>query len=157
MTFQFMEEPLLVEYEKIPGKYPIDDPAEMQKLTWEDTDLTYTKSADASEAAWNGDYITVDGDFTLTYRFPPVVEGTYIAYINAKARSKYNAVIEVFIDGSKIGGIIDLTSGGTSSNPYLKVELGEINFERFEEHTIKIKPLIPGRLDWDYLRFEPVK
>jgi hypothetical protein len=34
--------------------------------------------------------------------------------------------------------------------------IGTIDFKRFASHTIEIKTLIPGRLKWDYIRFEPL-
>lgn len=150
--FHFYEEPVINEYRHTVGSFLIEDTASMQRLKWWNTDLTYTKSDDASEYSWNKDYISVEGDFTVIYTIPALVQGRYNVFINANSKSNSNAVIEVFIDGEKIGGLVDLTKGGS---PYMKIKLGEYIFERYEDHEIKIKSLIPGRFIWDYLRFEP--
>jgi len=65
-------------------------------------------------------------------------------------------VVEVFIDGKKVGGLVDLTTGGTSSSPIQRIKLGTVDFIRYDRHVIEITSLIPGRLIWDYLRFEPI-
>jgi hypothetical protein len=79
----------------------------------------------------------------------------YTVYLRADAFSQLNALIEVFIDGKKLGSLIDLSTGGSSANPFYNFELGTINFLKYEEHTIVIQSLIPGRFIWDYIRFEP--
>ncbi len=68
-----------------------------------------------------------------------------------------NALIQLYIDGKNVGGLIDLSAaGGNSDSPFVQIELGTINFLKYESHTIEIKSLIPGRLGWDYIRFEPL-
>jgi hypothetical protein len=63
--------------------------------------------------------------------------------------------VEVTIDGKSLGGLIDLTTGGTPDNPFTQIELGTMNFLKYEEHTVEVRSLIPGRFLWDYIRFEP--
>jgi hypothetical protein len=98
----------------------------------------------------------MDGDFTISYTIPKVVQGIYTVYLGADAFSPLNALVEVFIDGKKLGGLIDLATGGSSSNPFAKIELGTINFLKYEQHVVEIQSLIPGRFAWDYIRFEPL-
>jgi uncharacterized surface protein with fasciclin (FAS1) repeats len=152
-TFEFFEEPLINEYKLIPGNYLIEDTASLKRLSWKGSDLTYVKSADAAEKAWNKDYIVLEGDFEILYRIPAVVPGKYRVSIHANSISQFNASVIVYLDGVKLGGLIDLSAGGT---PYKKIELGDVDFSNYSEHTIRIESLIPGRFIWDYLRFEPI-
>ena len=85
-----------------------------------------------------------------------MVQGRYTVKFGAEAFSKDNALVEVFIDGKKIGGLIDLSTGGSSNWPFQQIELGVVNLTRYSEHVIEVRPLIPGRLLWDYIRFEPI-
>ncbi len=47
-------------------------------------------------------------------------------------------------------------TGGNSDAPFIQIELGSMNFLKYESHKIEIKSLIPGRFGWDYIRFEPL-
>jgi hypothetical protein len=76
-------------------------------------------------------------------------------FLQAEAFNSQNAVVEVYIDGKKMGSMIDLTRSGSASWPFYRFELGVIDFKKYSEHIIEIKPLIPGRFLWDYVRFEP--
>jgi hypothetical protein len=33
--------------------------------------------------------------------------------------------------------------------------LGTVDFKRYTTHKVEIRPLIPGRFLWDFIRFEP--
>ena len=99
--------------------------------------------------------LLIDGDFSISYTVPKIVQGSYTVYLQAGAFNSENALIEVYIDGIKIGGLIDLTSGGTAAAPFLATELGTVAFQKYEKHTVKIESLIPGRFLWDYIQFEP--
>jgi len=154
-TFQFYEEPLFRELALEPGEYIIEEPASLEKITWSGPDLFYIKSSDANHPAWSQDYIFLNGDFSVSYMIPKIVQGNYTAFLGAEAYNANNALVEVYVDGKKLGGLIDLTTGGTSGNPFARVELGTINFLKYEQHTIEVRSLIPGRFNWDYIRFEP--
>jgi uncharacterized surface protein with fasciclin (FAS1) repeats len=154
-TYEFFEEPVLNEYRKEAGSYLIENPASLYYIKWTGPDLVFVKSDDNSETAYNGDYLIITGDFTITYIIPSIVQGKYDVYLGADAYSQQNALIELFIDNKKIGGLIDLTTGGTSSAPIPRIDLGTVDFIKYDKHTITIKSLIPGRFKWDYIRFEP--
>ena len=113
------------------------------------------EEADEDHPAWGHDYIVLNGDFSITYEIPMIIQGNYLVLFQAEAFNATNALVEVFIDGKKLGGLIDLTSGGSPDNPFAWIELGTINFLKYEQHTIEVKSLIPGRFLWDYIRFEP--
>ncbi|MFO7932712.1 MAG: fasciclin domain-containing protein [Bacteroidales bacterium] len=155
MTFQFHEENLFNELAEEPGEYLVEEFTALENITWSGTDLFYVKEASEDHPAWSQDYLFMDGDFTITYHIPKIVQGNYMALFGAEAYNADNALIEVFIDGKNLGGLIDLSTGGSSSNPFAQIELGTINFLRYEEHTVEVRSLIPGRFNWDYIRFEP--
>jgi uncharacterized surface protein with fasciclin (FAS1) repeats len=154
-TFRFLEEPLFDEYREEPGEYLIEDEDALEYITWEGADLIYVKEADEDFPTWEQDYIALEGDFTVSYQIPNIVQGNYSVFIRANAYYALNALVEVYIDGKKLGGLIDLTSGGTSNYPFAKVELGTINFLKYEGHLVEVRSLIPGLFRWDNIRFEP--
>lgn len=153
-TYQFLEEPILLEYGKIPGEYLIEDTASLFRVKWQGADLVYYKG-DPSEQAWNDDYLRIEGDFIISYRIPKLVQGRYKAFLRANAKGAQNAMIQITIDGAKVGGLIDLSTGATGSNQYADIELGTVDFLKYAEHDVVISSLIPGRFIWDYIRFEP--
>ena len=154
-TFEFYNEPLFSEYRLEIGEYIIEDSSSLQVVKYSGADLFFIKS-DESSPAWSDDYLLIDGDFIISYTIPKLVQGIYTVFLGADAFSNLNALIEIFIDGKKLGGLIDLSTGGSSSNPFARIELGTINFLKYQEHTVEIRSLIPGRFVWDYIRFEPL-
>jgi uncharacterized surface protein with fasciclin (FAS1) repeats len=154
-TFQFFEEPLFAEYREEAGEYLIEDPASLERVTWRGPDLIYVKEQDDDFPAWSQDYLSLTGDFLITYRIPRMVQGNYMVLLGAEAFNYLNSLVEVTIDGKSLGGLIDLTSGGSADNPFAQIELGTMNFLKYEEHTVEVRSLIPGRFLWDYIRFEP--
>lgn len=154
-TFEFYDEPLFNELRQTPGEYLIEDTSQLIHFTWSGDDLYFIETGDADHPAWGGDYIFMDGDFSITYSMPEIVQGIYTVAIRVETVSSSNAVVEVFIDGKSVGGLVDLSSGGNPNAPFEMRELGTISFLKYEEHSIEIKSLIPGRLSWDLVRFEP--
>ena len=154
-TFQFGEEPLFNEYRLEPGEYLIEDAGALEYITWEGEDLIYVKEADEESPAWSQDYIYLNGDFRVTYVIPKLVQGNYTVFIRAEAYNNLNALVEVFIDGKKLGSLVNLTTGGSSNYPFATIELGTINFLKYDSHTVEVRSLVPGRFLWDHVRFEP--
>ncbi|HER08231.1 MAG TPA: fasciclin domain-containing protein [Bacteroides sp.] len=157
LTYEFYDEPLLNEYREEPGEYLIEDTAALNNFTWGGTDLYFIETGDPEHPAWGGDYLYLDGDFTITYRIPKIVQGLYSMFLRAESLDQNNAVVEVLLDGKYVGGLVDLSSGGSANNPFAMKNLGVINFLQYEGHTIQIKSLIPGKFSWDLIRFEPYK
>jgi len=155
-NYEFWEETLFSTLRREPGSYQIKDPNLLTRVKWSGADLFFVKSDDPDERAWNQDYLFINGDFRISYRIPRIVQGRYRVLIGAHSNSPTNALAEVFIDGRKIGGLVDFTTGGSASNPYVGKNIGIVDFQRFEEHTIEIVTLIPGAFRWDYVRFEPI-
>ncbi len=155
VTYEFYGEPVLDQYRQEIGTFLLEDPEALNSLDWSGSDLFFVDLGDQESSAWSSDYLEIDGDFMIKYETPKIVQGKYTAYLGAEQFSEQNALVEVFIDGKKIGGLVDLTNGGSSDYPFQRIELGTIDFKRYSEHTVEIRPLIPGRLLWDYIRFEP--
>lgn len=156
-TFQFFEEPALIEYRQEGGSFLLEDEGQFNALKWSGADLFFNSLGADETNAWNDDFLEINSDFIITYTIPEIIQGDYDVILGADSFSDENALIEVFLDGKKIGGLIDLSTGGSASNPFQRIELGQINIGRYSEHVVEIRPLIPGRFLWDYIRFEPVK
>ena len=155
-TFAFYEEPLLNEYRKEPDEYLIEDTTSLNTIHWTGADLTFVAEGENMNSAWGGDYLIIDGDFTISYTIPKLVQGNYTVLLGADSYNPRNALIQVYVDGKNIGGLIDLVTGGNSDAPFTQIELGSMNFLKYDSHKIEIKSLIPGRFGWDYIRFEPL-
>lgn len=155
VTFEFWDEPLFNEFRQQPGEYIVEDPSTLRNITWEGPDLIFIEEADTDHPAWGDDYLKLDGDFSIRYTTPKVVQGEYEVHIRGHAFSTLNALVEVYIDGKKIGGLLDLSEGGSANNPYRDFEIGIIDFNTYERHVVEIRSLIPGVFEWDYVRFEP--
>jgi uncharacterized surface protein with fasciclin (FAS1) repeats len=154
-TFEFYEEPLFDEYRQEGGTFIIEGEEALQTIQWTGADLFFVDLGEEESSAWGADYLEIDGDFTISYTIPKIIQGRYTVLIGAEAFNAENALIEVFIDNKKVGSLVDLSTGGTSDNPFQQIELGTIDFTRYSEHVVEIRPLIPGRFLWDYIRFEP--
>jgi uncharacterized surface protein with fasciclin (FAS1) repeats len=154
-TYEFWDEPLLNEYRQEAGTYLIEDTSWLDVVKWSGTDLFFVELGDQQTSAWGNDYLYLDGDFVISYTVPKMVQGKYTVYLGADAFNAANALVEVYIDGKNIGRLFDLATGGSSTYPFARIELGVINFARYERHIVEIRSLIPGRFLWDYVRFEP--
>jgi len=154
-TFQFYEEPLFNEFRQEPAEYLVEDSSSLLHIKWSGSDLFFVQEAEQDHPAWGSDYLLLGGDFSITYEVPKLVQGSYMVYLRAESFNGLNALVEVFIDGKKLGGLIDLTTGGSSDNPFQQIELGTVNFVKYEGHSVQVRSLIPGLFAWDYVRFEP--
>lgn len=156
MMFRFLEEQGLNTYRQEGGSFLIDDPKTLEYVTWSGAKLFYVKSTDPAEQAWDKDYMLITGDFTISYQVPKIIAGKYNVVLGANGYSSANALVELYVDGIKLGGLVDLTKGGSANNPYAAYRVGSVDFKKYDSHVITIKSLIPGRLAWDYIRFEPI-
>jgi uncharacterized surface protein with fasciclin (FAS1) repeats len=155
MTFEFYEEPVFNVFRMEAGTYIVEDSASLSVVKYSGTDLFFVKTGDATSGAWSGDYVMLNGDFTVTFTIPKLVQGAYTVFLGADAFSTQNAMIELNIDGKNMGGLIDLATGGSAAYPFAQIKLGVIDFGKYEHHAIEVKSIIPGRFLWDYIRFEP--
>ncbi|NOR73801.1 MAG: hypothetical protein GQ525_01445, partial [Draconibacterium sp.] len=155
-TYEFWEETAISTFRNEPGTYLIEDEDVLNYINWSGVDLFFVELGDQESTAWGNDYLEMDGDFVISYEIPKIIQGKYEVFLGAEAFNANNALIEVFIDGKKVSGLIDLSNGGTSNYPFQSIELGTIDFKKYESHLVEIRPLIPGRFLWDYIRFEPI-
>ncbi len=156
VTFEYWDEPLINQFRAEPGEYIIDSPDGLRNITWTGPDLIFVEDANTDINAWGDDYLRIDGDFSITYRIPKVVQGAYELRIQANRYNTLNAVVEVFLDGKKVGGLIDWTEGGSSNWPYQEVHVGDVDFNTYERHDVTIRSLIPGMFEWDYVQLTPI-
>lgn len=156
VTFQFFEEPVFDQYRQKEGSYLIDDNVNLNTLNWTGADLYFVELGDQESTAWGSDYLEIDGDFEIAYKIPKIVQGKYELFIGAERFNNQNALIEVFLDGNKIGSFVDLTRGGSANNPFQNTLIGEVDLKTYQSHVITVRSLIPGRFLWDYVRFEPI-
>lgn len=155
VTLQFREEPVINSLRGSEGTFRLDDYREyMLRLDWTADELFYVKEGAESNAS-NDDYLLAEGDFSIRYTIPRIVQGKYDLILRANAFYLNNALVEVYVDGKKIGSTVDLTRGANASSPFSGKTVGTIIFNNYREHVIEIKSLIPGRLSWDYIRFDP--
>ncbi len=155
-TYEFWEEPLINFYRRTPGTYLIEDQAALYNVKWSGAKLSFVEKGDEQTSAWGNDYLEITGDFRISYTIPRIVQGKYKVFLGAERFSSANALVEVYIDGKKVSSLIDLSQGGTSNNPFQRIELGTVDFKKYENHKVEVIPLIPGRFLWDYIRFEPI-
>lgn len=156
-TFQFYEEPLINSFLTEGGTFLIENQNWLKRINWSGADLYYVSKDEGSQADGE-DYLMINDAssiFSISYTIPKIVQGRYRVILRAHAYSASNAVVQVYIDGKKLGGIIDLSSAGNGQDPFFNIVLGLNEFKKFEEHKVEIKSMIPGRLLWDYIKFEP--
>lgn len=157
-TFQFYEEPVIQAIRNDEREYIFKskDLQDFTVLSWAGVEeFIWFKSSSSFEQASNRDYIFVDGDFSISYNIPQILPGRYGFQIRANSAWSDNATVQVFLDGKKVGGNVNLTTGGASgNNPYRLINLGVIDLTKYEKHNITIRSLIPGRFIWDFVRFE---
>jgi uncharacterized surface protein with fasciclin (FAS1) repeats len=155
-TYQFNEEYAFSEFRSKPGTHLVEEELNLKYITWKGIDLYFVELGDQESSAWGADYLEMNGDFEISYQIPSLVQGKYEMYLGAECFNVQNAVVEIYVDGKKVGGFIDLTKGGSAGTPFRRILLGTVDFKTYSSHKITVKSLIPGRFLWDYIRFEPI-
>ncbi|HAH26049.1 MAG TPA: hypothetical protein DCL77_20195 [Prolixibacteraceae bacterium] len=158
---QFWDEGLIANYRNTQwvGTLLIEDHSLLKNVKWNETKLIYVRSSESTETAWDKDYFLIEGNFTISYTIPKIIQGKYNVFLQAHFLNIANATVEVMMDGTKLGGLVDLSKGGNAGGGYWGYpgyKVGSVDFKKYENHTIEIKSLIPGRFIWDYIRFEPI-
>jgi uncharacterized surface protein with fasciclin (FAS1) repeats len=157
-TYEIFDRPQFFEYSDKPGSYLVMDSTSLNTIKYSGTDLIYTKmeDQDAPGNLWSDDYVTVEGDFAISFITPKIVQGKYEIFMQADAYNTDGPAIDIYIDGKLIKGGLDIPTANdaaTADEPFVSFEVGEIDFVRYEEHIVTIKSLIPGRFSWDYIQF----
>jgi len=156
VTFQFYEEPEIKSRKDVLGTYRFVDKDLFNFITWDGPDMiTYVKSASSAGRLENGDYLLIEGTFSIDYLIPKLLPGTYDLVLQAHAKSQDNATVEVYLDGNKMGSNYNLTTAAQNEPAYQKFDLGLAEFTRYEQHTVRVESLTPGVFRWDFIRFVP--
>jgi hypothetical protein len=158
VLLEFLEEPLIYQARQTPGNYRFDleDREDFEVISWEGVEqIEYVNSATSLEGVWNRDYLEMEGEFSITYLTPQILPGNYIFQIKANDEYFNNAVIQVILDGERIGGNIDLSSNQSASSSFTRFTVGNVIFDNYENHSVTIQTLVPGRLTWDGIIFVP--
>ena len=74
------------------------------------------------------DYMVLEGDFTVSFEIPKIVQGNYTVHLQADFINALNAVVEVFIDGKPVGGSVDLTRGAEVLTLHARIPLDQRNW-----------------------------
>lgn len=157
--FQFLEDPVIASARQTPGNYTFDleDLMEFKTIKWEGVEkLEYIYSSSTLTGIHGNDYLVIEGDFSITYEIPKMLPGSYNFLIRANDEYQNNATIQVFLDGKSMGGNIDLTSNPNKSSTVNNFPIGQVVFDDYEKHIIRIQTLIPGRFTWDAVYFTPI-
>lgn len=159
VTFEFLEEPILDKYRLKIGTYQIEDHTSMKYITWSGAELYYLRLSDNySTKCSKADCLEIFGDFTISYQMPKIIQGKYNVILCAYGSFAENAIVEMSIDGNKIGASVDLTknSGGWEKYPFFDYNVGVVDLKKYDTHVVQVKTLIPGVFVWDFIRFEPI-
>jgi hypothetical protein len=135
VNFQFLEEPVFNQFRTKQGSFLVEK--------------------DQETSAWGADYLEINGDFEISYEVSRIVAGVYEFYIGVEMFNSENAMVEIFVDDKKVGGFVDLSSGGNVNAPFQRYLVGTVDLKTYKSHTVKVKSLIPGRFLWDYVSFQP--
>ena len=110
------------------------------------------------ENAWGDDYIYFSGNFIISYTTSKIVSGDYTLSFQMDMNKSYG-LIDVFVDGEKIGGTFNLDSQNPTSttNPYVLFDIGKVHLEGYTTHKVTLQAITPGLIYWDYIRFTPFK
>jgi len=139
---------------------------ELEKIQWTGSEiLWYCLASDPdSEPAQGGDYIELEGNFTIHYTIPRILAGKYSMYLRAHGYNTSNehATVIVYFDGKRMGNSFNLNSGGISITEPYKINnnnsgyrLGSVELTKYQEHIVTIETLVPGILRWDNISFKP--
>ncbi|MCF8345804.1 MAG: fasciclin domain-containing protein [Bacteroidales bacterium] len=156
--FQFWEDPVIADARKSYGEYRFDerDKSKFEYITWSGVDyIEYIYSATEIPNLWGSDYLQINGDFEITYMLPSILPGDYLLRVRANDEYISNATIQVFVDGNRVGGNVDLTGNPNPNSEITNFDIGQVAFENYERHEVTIRALIPGRFIWDAIYFVP--
>jgi len=153
-TFHFKSEPIIENLKNAEGTFIFEDPSEFEVIHWEGTkQLIYVVGTEAEEA-WENDYLEISGPFVFTYITPRIFPGNYNIIIRVHSKDYDNAVIQLYLDGRRIGSNLNLKSSQGSNN-FESYTLGSVDFLNYSSHEIKINTIIPGIMKLDMILFDP--
>ncbi|MCF8379232.1 MAG: fasciclin domain-containing protein [Bacteroidales bacterium] len=153
-TFEFLEDVYIAGLGIIPDEYIINKDY-TNLISWTGVDeIRYVKSG-SSISAQSNDYLSVSGNFTISYTIPKLLPGNFRVSIKADVSSSNNATVQVYIDGVRVGNSLDLTVKNRDTDTFEVKFAGNINFLEYKTHVVEIKSIASGSFLWDFIRFEP--
>ena len=152
ITLQFYEEPRINELSNEIGEHELTNTDSYEVLSWSGPESIWYYSSGSDIPANSNDYLYVSGNFTISYTVPKMLPGKYTVQLKTESDNSNNATIQVYVDGKRMGGSFDLTSGG---NPYNVFTVGSVEFFDYDQHQVSLESLLPGELIWDFVRFIP--
>lgn len=153
-TYHFKSEPIINDLDGAEGRFVFDDPTEFEVIYWEGVDeMAYVSGAEAIDA-WEDDFLELDGPFTFTFITPRIFPGRYDFKIRVHSDNYKNAVIQIYLDGKRIGTNINLKSAN-GKDDFVTYKIGSVDFLDYLSHVIRINTIIPGIMQLDMIRFEP--
>jgi len=153
-TYHFKSEPIINELAGAEGRFVFEDPNEFEVLNWSGTDrMVYVSGIEAVDA-WEDDYLELNGPFTFTFTSPRIFPGKYNFKVRIHSADYANAVIQIYLDGKRVGTNINLKST-SGKDPFVLFTVGSVDFLDYASHKITINTVIPGKLKLDMIRFEP--
>lgn len=161
-TFYFREDPVINEYYfEEENRYYIFEDADLERFTFggDLTQIRYYKSDDENESATHNDYLTIFGNYEISFRTTKIVVGDYYLKlkINVSEKEGSSGLIDVYLDGKKVGATINISSlEPTNVNTlYTVLNAGKVSVEGYNEHVVTVKAVTPGALVWDIIQFVP--
>ncbi len=154
VTYQFYEEPVINALRNVEGEHTLSvDDLDYISLIGTKS-LLYVKSPTSISGNSNADYIQVSGDIDFSFQTPKILAGRYTLKVVLQRGYSYLASVQAYVDGTKVGVVIDPTTNSTTFSTYT---LGTVEFSAFSPHTVKLSTVIPGRMLIDRIIFEPIQ
>jgi len=147
VRFNFREDQIISELfkDRIPHVLTRETPLNL--ISWTGPpEMLYVRGAG------DNDHLEIEGDFTLSYQTPRILPGRYQVKIRANSNYAGNAIVEVLIDGKKLGANLMLTTGGAFTDH----TIGTVEFSNYLSRLITVRNISPGRFTWDYIEFVPI-
>ncbi|MEN8155840.1 MAG: fasciclin domain-containing protein [Bacteroidota bacterium] len=127
-----------------------DGKNQFARIKWQGDYLQYYYKRDQNYIDY--DCISMSqGFWWLEFTLPKIPKGKYL--VSGRFKTGENrANLITYIDGVKLPKIIETRS---SSFIYTDIEIGVVDWEETEEHTVRFKTIFPGTIYFDYFIFNP--
>ena len=114
--------------------------------------LYYYKPNHGRSAILNNDNISLLGYWWVEVTFPKVMKGRYAVTANIWTGGEDLPIFDAYIDGVKVpNSPFNARISGT------KMDFGEVNFTKTEEHKVKLVCVGWGVVFWDSVTFTPIR
>ncbi len=147
VRFNFREDQIISELFKVRIPHVLTRETPFNLISWTGPpEMLYVRGSGEN------DHLEIEGDFTLSYQTPRILPGRYRVIIRANSNYAGNAIVEILIDGRKLGANLMLTTGGAFTDH----TIGTVDFSNYLSRLITVRNVSPGRFTWDYIEFVPI-